>query len=69
MGILLHEGNILSMCQNPTTEFTLATADIMLLTTFASKFARTSDQHWIPLCFPTFNDQGYLQVSPYNPIF
>ena len=39
-------------------------SDILLLSHFVtqSNSLRTNDQHWVPICMPGFNANGYLQV-------
>ena len=38
--------------------------DAILLTNFITKSTvfKSQDQHWVPICFPGFNAQGYLQA-------
>ena len=42
----------------------LLTGDAVLLTHFVANTTslQSSDQHWIPICLPDFNDKGFLQA-------
>jgi hypothetical protein len=65
MGLVMNEDMLFCAYKNPTLELYLTTADIILLTHFVanSQSLRANDQHWVPLCLPTFNTHGYLQVT------
>jgi hypothetical protein len=47
-----------------TLQLTCVFLDAILLTNFIAKSSifKSQDQHWVPVCFPGFNAQGYLQV-------
>lgn len=64
MGLLMSEDLLFSAYKNPSLDLNLTTADVILLTHFVanSKSLRTNDQHWVPLCLPAFNPNGYLQM-------
>jgi hypothetical protein len=64
LGILLYKDTLVCFSANAEMDFSISTGDAVLLTHFVANSAslRSSDQHWIPICLPEFNDRGFLQA-------
>jgi len=65
MGLLLHDGNVFAIQNNPNIDLSIGTGDAILLANFITKstvFKSQDQQYWVPICLPGFNAQGYLQA-------
>jgi hypothetical protein len=60
----MYDGQVFAIYNNSTIELAIGTGDAILLTNFITKSTvfKSQDQHWVPICFPGFNAQGYLQA-------
>lgn len=63
-GLFLYKDALIAFSPNSDMELPMSTADLVLVTHFVANSAslRSSDQHWIPICLPDFNDKGFLQA-------
>ena len=64
LGILMYHDSLVVFSPNSAIELPLTSGDAVLLTHFVANSAslRSSDQHWIPVCLPEFNEKGFLQA-------
>ena len=63
-GVVLFRDQLLTFCTNASTDLELATSDFLLLANFVgnSNSLRSNDQNWVPICFPEFNPDAYVQA-------
>lgn len=64
VGIVLFKDRMVNMYSNASMSLQLTTSDIVLLSHFVANSSsfRSNEQHWVPICMPDFNANGYLQA-------
>lgn len=67
-GLLICDDRLVTMVQPKAVEHRITAPDILLLIDFvkATPALKSSEQNWLPLCLPNFNDKGFLQVPQHT---